>query len=81
VVNLDGSPAVQASLLRRAAVYPAAGFLLGGVCMLIPGFTLGLVIGLGYAVAMAVPILTDSLGRGLHDRWSGTIVVKAHPAA
>ena len=44
--------------------------------MLVPGFGLGLLIGVVYAVAMSVPIFTDPLRRGLHDKWSDTIVVK-----
>jgi uncharacterized RDD family membrane protein YckC len=77
VVTPSGGQPDQAALLRRAAIYPAGGFLLGAVSMLVPGFGLGLLIGVVYAVAMSVPIFTDPLRRGLHDKWSDTIVVKA----
>ena len=80
VVTPDGGRPDQASLIRRAAVYPVGGIVLSALLMLVPGIALtGLssLILIGYAVAMSVPILTDSLGRGLHDKWAGTIVVKA----
>jgi uncharacterized RDD family membrane protein YckC len=76
LMTLNGGQPEQAALLRRALVYPDGGIALGAVSMLIPGFALGLLLSAGYAVAMAVPIFTDPLRRGLHDQWSGTVVVK-----
>jgi uncharacterized RDD family membrane protein YckC len=80
LVTPEGGRPDQASLIKRAAVYPAAGFALTGVLMLVPGFLLsGLptLVSIAYAVVILVPILTDPLRRGPHDRWANTIVVKA----
>lgn len=76
LVTLAGVRPDQAALLRRAAVYPAGGLLLTAVTSLIPGFGLGVLISLLYAIAMAVPIFTDPMRRGLHDRTAGTVVIK-----
>jgi uncharacterized RDD family membrane protein YckC len=80
VVTPSGGAPDQATLIRRALIYPASGFVLGAIFMLLPGLTLtglSVLVGIAYAVAMSVPIFTDPLRRGLHDKWAGTIVVKA----
>jgi uncharacterized RDD family membrane protein YckC len=80
VVTPSGGAPEQATLIRRALIYPASGFLLGAIFMLLPGLALtglSVLVGIAYAVAMSVPIFTDPLRRGLHDKWAGTIVVKA----
>ena len=80
VVAPGGGAPEQASLIRRALIYPASGFVLSALFMLLPGIALSglsVLIGIAYAVAMSVPIFTDPLRRGLHDKWADTIVVKA----
>ena len=79
VVTPSGGAPDQAQLIRRALLYPASGFALGAVFMLLPGIALSglsVLIGIAYAVAMSVPIFTDPLRRGLHDKFAGTVVVK-----
>jgi uncharacterized RDD family membrane protein YckC len=79
VVTPSGGAPDQAQLIRRALLYPASGFALGAVFMLLPGIALtglSMLVGIAYAVAISVPIFTDPLRRGLHDKFANTIVVK-----
>jgi len=79
VVTPSGGAPDQAQLIRRALLYPVSGFALGAVFMLLPGIALtglSVLVGVAYAVAMSVPIFTDPLRRGLHDKFAGTVVVK-----
>jgi uncharacterized RDD family membrane protein YckC len=79
LVAADGSKPDQASLIKRAAIYPgiiAIGGLFGFFGIL-GGLLVSLVIGI-FTIVDAVFVLTDTpLRRALHDKWTNTIVVKA----
>ena len=81
LVTPNGGRPDQATLIRRAMVYPASGYVLGALFMLIPGVALSglpaMLVGIAFAVAIALPIFTDPLRRGLHDKFANTVVIKA----
>lgn len=78
VVMADGRRPDQATLAKRALLYPG-WILVGGIVMLVP--ILGGIVVFALAIFSLVDvifILTDSpLRRALHDKWTNTIVVKA----
>jgi uncharacterized RDD family membrane protein YckC len=78
VVTPNGGQPDQASLIRRALLYPVSGSVLSALLLLIPSFNLGLtgLIGLVYGIALAIPIFTDPLRRGFQDKFANTVVIK-----
>ena len=78
VVTPSGGAPEQAALMRRAADLPGRRVRAG--CRVHAGARARaaavVLIGIAYAVAMSVPIFTDPLRRGLHDKLADTIVVK-----
>jgi uncharacterized RDD family membrane protein YckC len=79
VATVDGRPVPQQVLLRRAAAYPGAFALVG----LLAGLSwwaapLGMLLAVGLSIADGIPVITDQrLHQALHDRFAGTIVIKA----
>ena len=77
LVSMDGSPPEQAALIRRAMLYPAAPYVITGLLLFVPFLSLlGWLVLIATVAVFAVPILTDPLRRGLHDKQASTIVVK-----
>ncbi len=81
LVTVNGGRPDQNTLIRRAVIYPgvlAVASLLGFI-PIIGSFFIWMVFSLVGLVELIV-VLTDSVRRqSLHDKWSGTIVVKAQP--
>jgi uncharacterized RDD family membrane protein YckC len=78
LVSPDGGAPDQATLLKRAAIYPGI-IALSGLFSFVPflGFLVGLLASVGTLVD-GISVFTDEpLRRALHDKWTGTLVVKA----
>lgn len=78
LVAADGSAPDQATLIKRALIYPG-WVLVGGLFMFIPFLGSLVIFALSiFSLVDVIFILTDSpLRRALHDKWTNTIVVKA----
>jgi uncharacterized RDD family membrane protein YckC len=81
LVTVNGGRPDQATLMKRAAIYPGiiaiAGLL--GFISIFGGLLISFLIGI-FTLVDGIFVLTDSVRRqSLHDKWSGTIVVKAQP--
>ena len=76
LVSANGGPVEQSALIKRALVYPASGMVISGMAYLIPGLSTALVglVALVYGIAMAIPIFTDPMRRGPHDKAANTVV-------
>lgn len=81
LVTVNGGRPDQATIIKRAAIYPGVIAIAGllGFISIFGGVLLSFVIGL-FTLVDGIFVLTDSVRRqSLHDKWSGTIVVKAQP--
>jgi uncharacterized RDD family membrane protein YckC len=81
LVTVTGAKPDQATIIKRAAIYPGVIAIAGllGFISVFCGVLLSFVIGL-FTLIDGIFVLTDSVRRqSLHDKWSGTIVVKAQP--
>jgi uncharacterized RDD family membrane protein YckC len=81
IVTVNGGRPDQATLMKRAAIYPGiiaiAGLL--GFISIFGGLLIAFLIGI-FTLVDGIFVLTDSVRRqALHDKWVGTIVVKAQP--
>ena len=78
LVAADGSTPDQATLIRRSLIYPGVT-VVSGLFAFVP--VLGAIVSFAVAVFTlvdAIFVLTDTpLRRALHDKWAGTIVIKA----
>ena len=79
VVTVDGRPLSQQVLLRRAAAYPGVFALIGVLAGLSwSAGALGTLLAVGLTLADGIPVITDQrLHQALHDRFAGTVVIKA----
>jgi uncharacterized RDD family membrane protein YckC len=79
VATVDGRPMSQQALLRRSAAYPGVFVLIGLLAGLSwSAATLGTLIAAGLSLADGIPVITDQrLHQALHDRFAGTVVIKA----
>jgi uncharacterized RDD family membrane protein YckC len=79
VATVDGRPLSQQVLLRRSAAYPGVFVLIGLLAGLSwSAATLGVLLAIGLSLADGIPIITDQrLHQALHDRFAGTVVIKA----
>jgi uncharacterized RDD family membrane protein YckC len=81
LVTVNGGRPDQTALIKRAAIYPgviAIAALLGFISIF-GGLLISFLIGI-FTLVDGIFVLTDSVRRqALHDRWPGTIVVKAQP--
>lgn len=78
LVAADGSKPDQATLIKRALLYPG-WVLVGGILLIVPilGSILFFLLSIG-SIVDSIFILTDTpLRRALHDKWTKTIVIKA----
>ena len=81
LVTVNGAKPDQATIIKRAAIYPGVIAIAGllGFISVFGGVLLSFVIGL-FTLIDGIFVLTDSVRRqALHDKWSSTIVVKAQP--
>lgn len=79
VVSLDGRPLSRQVLLRRSAAYPGVFVLIGVLAeVLWSAGALGTLLAVGLNLATGIPIIADQrLHRALHDRFAGTVVIRA----
>ena len=78
LVTINGQKPDQATLIKRAAIFPGI-YAIAGLLAFISVFALLLlpIIGI-FTLIDGIFVLTDSTRRqSLHDKWAGTIVVKA----
>jgi uncharacterized RDD family membrane protein YckC len=79
VATVDGRPLSQQVLLRRSAAYPGVFALIGVLAGLSwSAGALGTLLAVGLSLADGIPVITDQrLHQALHDRFAGTVVIKA----
>jgi uncharacterized RDD family membrane protein YckC len=79
VATIDGRPLSQQVLLRRSAAYPGVFALIGVLAGLSwSAGALGTLLAVGLSLADGIPVITDQrLHQALHDRFAGTVVIKA----
>ena len=81
LVAVNGGRPDQATIIKRAAIFPgvyAIAALLGFISIF-GSLLIWLLVGV-FLLVDGIFVLTDSVRRqALHDKWSGTIVVKAQP--
>ncbi len=81
LVTVNGGRPDQSALIKRAAIYPGVIAIAGllGFISIFGGVFVSMLIGL-FTLVDGLFVLTDSVRRqALHDKWTGTIVVKAQP--
>jgi len=81
LVAVNGGRPDQATIIKRAAIFPGVYAIAGllGFISIFGGLLIWMLVSL-FILADGIFVLTDSVRRqALHDKWSGTIVVKAQP--
>jgi uncharacterized RDD family membrane protein YckC len=78
LVAPDGGKPDQITLLKRAAIYPGVTAVVGLLGFIdVFGNLLGLVVAV-FTLVDGIFVFTDlPLRRALHDKWAGTLVIKA----
>jgi uncharacterized RDD family membrane protein YckC len=78
LVAPDGGKPDQITLLKRAAIYPGVTAVIGLLGFInVFGNLLGLVVFV-FTLVDGIFVFTDvPLRRALHDKWAGTLVIKA----
>jgi len=81
LVTVNGARPDQATIIKRAAIFPGIYAIAGllGFISIFGSLLIWLLVG-AFLLVDGIFVLTDSVRRqALHDKWSGTIVVKAQP--